>query len=100
MKYFNKKNPSNEYEELMAELLDLIIEITNKFVSSKSEKKDYVIFTCLHNVGTNYLYQITKGNCLILPDNDMKLDYIENVREGINTLLDAIQDEIKNDSLH
>lgn len=100
MKSFSKKNPTNETEKLIAQLLDQLAKQTHKWMNNYVGKDTCVLLSALQSGAANYLSSVSRSCSEHLETKSSQLDYIEMVRKDVNLMLDHIKTEIKSVDLN
>lgn len=100
MHSFSKKNPTNETEKLIAELLDKLAKQTHKWMDKHVGKENCVVLSALQSGAANYFKSVSKSCSQNIENKSNQLDYIEMVRTDINLMLDHIKTEIKSVDLN
>ena len=100
MKEFDPSEAASVTEKLIVKLQAALAETTNKILKKQHGYSNDQIIPAIQSIGINYLLGNTRYCIDHIAGMTEALDYLEVIRENINTSLDLIKIEIKSVSLN
>lgn len=100
MKSFDRKNPYNETEKLIIDLLNKLCLHTNKFVEKNSSLDTFDLLTILQAASINYICSVTKTCSQYSNDKSNQLDHINRIKDSLNRIFEMIKVDLKSVNLN